>query len=119
MEAARKAFRGKLLRLRYSPQFIVNNADELLAIAHSEYARAVQKGVEVEDPVAWTIHCAWRRTQNLLQAESIRPRSVSSERVAELVDDEAVAISRSRRSKWTGRERSAKRWRSSTTTSAR
>jgi RNA polymerase sigma factor (sigma-70 family) len=87
MEAARRAFRGKLLRLRYSPQFIVNNSDELLAIAHSEYARAVAKGVEIEDPVAWTIHCAWRRTQNLLQAESVRPRSVSSEQVAELVDD--------------------------------
>jgi RNA polymerase sigma factor (sigma-70 family) len=86
MDAARKAFRGKLLRLRYSPQFIVNNADELLAIAHSEYARAVGKGVEIEDPVAWTIHCAWRRTQNLLQAESLRPRTVSSEKVVEFVD---------------------------------
>jgi RNA polymerase sigma factor (sigma-70 family) len=87
MDAARKAFRGKLLRLRYSPQFIVNNADELLAIAHSEYARAVQKGIEIEDPVAWTIHCAWRRTQNLLQAESIRPRNVSEDSVAELIDE--------------------------------
>jgi RNA polymerase sigma factor (sigma-70 family) len=87
MDAARRAFRGKLLRLRYSPQFIVNNSDELLAIAHSEYARAVAKGVEIEDPVGWTIHCAWRRTQNLLQAESVRPRRVSSEQVAELVDD--------------------------------
>jgi RNA polymerase sigma factor (sigma-70 family) len=86
MDAARKAFRGKLLRLRYSPQFIVNNVDELLATAHSEYARAVEKGVEIEDPVAWTIHCAWRRTQNLLQAESLRPRMVSSEKVIEFVD---------------------------------
>jgi RNA polymerase sigma factor (sigma-70 family) len=92
MDAARKAFRGKLLRLRYSPQFIVNNADELLAIAHSEYARAVAKGVEVEDPVGWTIHCAWRRTQNLLQAENIKPRSVSSEQIAELVDDERADL---------------------------
>jgi RNA polymerase sigma factor (sigma-70 family) len=92
MDAARTAFRGKLLRLRYSPQFIVYNADELLAIAHSEYARAVAKGVEVEDPVAWTIHCAWRRTQNLLQAESIRPRSVSSEQIGELVDDEGTDL---------------------------
>jgi RNA polymerase sigma factor (sigma-70 family) len=92
MDAARRAFRGKLLRLRYSPQFIVNNADDLLAIAHSEYARAMQKGIEIEDPVAWTIHCAWRRTQNLLQAESIRPRSVSSEQVAELVDDGRVDL---------------------------
>jgi hypothetical protein len=48
--------------------------------------------VEVEDPVAWTTHCAWRRTQNLLQAESIRPRSVSSEQIAELVDDEGTDL---------------------------
>jgi RNA polymerase sigma factor (sigma-70 family) len=87
MDMARKAFRGKLVRLRFSPQFIVNNGDELLAIAHSEYARAVQRGVEIEDPVAWTVHCAWRRTQNLLQSESTRPRIVSSEKVAELIDD--------------------------------
>jgi RNA polymerase sigma factor (sigma-70 family) len=95
METARRAFRGKLVRLRYSPQFIVNNADELLAIAHSEYARAIEKGVRIEDPVGWTIHCAWRRTQNLLQAESIRPRSVSSEQVAELADDGAPDLEES------------------------
>jgi RNA polymerase sigma factor (sigma-70 family) len=91
MDMARKAFRGKLVRLRFSPQFIVNNADELLAIAHTEFVRAVQNGTEIEDPVAWTIHCAWRRTQNLLQSESNRPRTVSSEKVAELIDEGVVA----------------------------
>lgn len=88
MEMARKAFRGKLVRLRYSPQFIVNNTDELLAIAHTEFARAVERGIEIEDPVAWTIHCAWRRTQNLLESESHGPRVVSSEKVLELADEE-------------------------------
>ena len=104
METARKAFRGKLVRLRFSPQFIVNNSDELLAIAHSEFARAVERGIEIEDPVAWTIHCAWRRTQNLLQAESERPRTVSVEKVGELVDDdvetaENLALEEDRRKK--------------------
>ncbi len=91
MDLARKGFRGKLVGLRFSPQFIVNNSDELLAIAHTEYVRAIEKGDEVEDPVGWTIHCAWRRTQNLLQAESYRPRMVSSERVMELADEDALA----------------------------
>ncbi len=88
MEMARKAFRGKLVRLRYSPQFIVSNTDELLAIAHTEFARAVERGIEIEDPVAWTIHCAWRRTQNLLESESHGPRVVSSEKVFELADED-------------------------------
>lgn len=91
LDAARKGFRGKLFRLRYSPQFIVNNADELLAIAHSELVRAMAKGVEIEDPVGWTINCAWRRTQTLHQAEMIRPRMVSGESVAELIDEAATS----------------------------
>lgn len=91
MEMARRGFRGKLMRLRFSPQFIVNHSDDLLAIAHTEYVRALGKGVDVEDPVAWTIHCAWRRTQNLLQAESQRPRMISSEKLPELIDSGAAA----------------------------
>lgn len=90
MDMARKGFRGLLLKLRYSPQFIVNNCDELLATAHSEYVRyVVEKGVEIEDPVAWTIHCAWRRTQNLLIAQNYRPQMVSSEKLIELADEGA------------------------------
>ncbi|MBS1888775.1 MAG: hypothetical protein JSU06_16450 [Actinobacteria bacterium] len=88
MKRARDGFRGKLFRLRYSPQFIENNCDELLGIAHSEYARAIDQGVEIRDPVAWTIHCAWRRTQNLLQAENHQPRNVSTEAVEPIVADE-------------------------------
>jgi RNA polymerase sigma factor (sigma-70 family) len=82
---------GTRIRLRYSPQFIVNNADELLAIAHSELVRAMAKGVEIEDPVGWTINCAWRRTQTLHQAEMVRPRMVSGESVAELIDEAATS----------------------------
>lgn len=88
MDMARKGFRGLLLKLRYSPQFIVNNCDELLATAHAEYVRyVVEKGAEIEDPVAWTIHCAWRRTQNLLHAQNYRPQTVSSEKLMELADE--------------------------------
>jgi RNA polymerase sigma factor (sigma-70 family) len=87
MERARRGFNGVLRKLRFSGEFISNNADELLAIAHTEYVRALDKGVEIDDPIAWTIHCAWRRTQNLLTTLNSRPRMVSSEKLAELIDE--------------------------------
>lgn len=87
MESARRAFIGLLHRRAYSPQFILDNGEELLALAHTEYVRALDKGVEIEEPVAWTVNCAWRRTQNLLTAESRRPPAVSSEELLELADD--------------------------------
>lgn len=87
MERARKGFIGVLRKLRFGTEFIANNAEEILAIAHTEYVRALNKGVEVEDPIAWTIHCAWRRTQNLLTAINSRPPTVSSEKLAELIDE--------------------------------
>jgi len=87
LEEARRAFIGLLHRRRYSPHFILNNGDELLAIAHTEYVRALDKGVEIEDPVAWTINCAWRRTQNLLTAESRHPRTVSTEKLLDVPDE--------------------------------
>lgn len=91
MEQARRAFRGKLVRMRrFSPEFIVNNCDEMLATACMEYARALDKGVEIEEPVAWLVHCAWRRTQNLLTQQSYRPKLVSTEKVPEVAADGAL-----------------------------
>lgn len=87
MESVRRGFSGVLGKLRYHPSFIANNLDELLAIAHTEYVRCVEKGVEIDDPVAWTVHCAWRRTQNFLKLTNQRPQEVSSEKLAELVDE--------------------------------
>ncbi len=87
MERVRKGFSGLLAKLRYHPSFIANNLDELLSIAHAEYVRYVEKGVEIEDPVAWTMNCAWRRTQNFLRTTKRRPQEVSSEKLAELVDE--------------------------------
>ena len=89
MERARRAFIGLLQRRGYSWRFIEENGEELLAIAHTEFARALDKGVDVEEPVAWTVNCAWRRTQNLHTAEGRRPPSVSTENLLELVDEGA------------------------------
>jgi DNA-directed RNA polymerase specialized sigma24 family protein len=87
MDRVRKGFTGLLAKLRYHPEFILNHCDELLGIAHTEYVRYLSKGVEIEDPVAWTINCAWRRTQNLLTLQGYRPQKVSAEKLAELVDE--------------------------------
>jgi RNA polymerase sigma factor (sigma-70 family) len=87
MDRVRKGFTGLLAKLRYHPEFILNHCDELLGTAHTEYVRYLNKGVEIEDPVAWTINCAWRRTQNLLTLQGYRPQEVSAEKLAELADE--------------------------------
>jgi RNA polymerase sigma factor (sigma-70 family) len=88
MEQVRTTFAGLLYKQRYHPQFIAKNLDELLGIAHLEYARYAEKEA-IEDPVAWTVHCAYRRLQNFLTRTNYTPREVSSEMVAELVDEDA------------------------------
>jgi RNA polymerase sigma factor (sigma-70 family) len=88
MDLGRKAFRGKLVRLRFAPSFVINNSDELLAKAHGDFARALNRGIDVADPVGFTVHCAWRHTQNLLRSEDRTPASVSIEKTAELVDEQ-------------------------------
>lgn len=88
MERVRRAFIGLLHRRGYSPPFILDDGEELLAIAFTEYVRALDKGVEIEEPVAWTVNCAWQRTKNHLTAEGRRPRSVSTEKLAEVVDSD-------------------------------
>jgi RNA polymerase sigma factor (sigma-70 family) len=87
MRLVRKGFRRLLARGRYRPEFIVNNCDEILGMAYVEYVRAVEKGIEIEDPVAWTIYCAHMRTKTFLEAKSVRPQEVSSEKVLELSDE--------------------------------
>src|ERR1700712_3231272 len=89
MRQIRQGFRRALAGGKYRPDFIVNNCDEILGIAYAEYARAIKRGEEIEDPVAWTIHCARQRTKNFLQARSVRPEEVSSEKVTELADESA------------------------------
>jgi hypothetical protein len=59
---------------------------ELLAKAHGDFARALNRGIEVAEPVGFTVHCAWQHTQNLLRSEERTPGLVSTEKAAELVD---------------------------------
>ena len=72
LEAARLGFTQMLRRKRFSARFIEANAEDLLARARFEYTRAVSRGAEIHTPAGWLINCAWRRTQNLLEAQSVR-----------------------------------------------
>jgi RNA polymerase sigma factor (sigma-70 family) len=86
MDIARKVFHGKLAALRYSPQFIVRNGEDLLSIAHEAYVKAVEEGVEIEEPAAFVVHVASQRLKNLVRDEANRPGQVSSEDVIEVID---------------------------------
>src|SRR5215213_9912462 len=86
MERARKGFRGLLWRKQFPADFILGDSDDLLALAHTEMVRAIARGVVIEDPVGWTITCAYRRTGHLLEAQSVRPSEVSIEKLVDVAD---------------------------------
>ncbi len=77
LEAAERGFEQLLRRKHFSPAFLDRHAADLLAKARLEYSQYVAGGGEVRNPVGWIIHCAWRRTQNLLEQEGRAPRVIS------------------------------------------
>jgi RNA polymerase sigma factor (sigma-70 family) len=91
MDTARKVFIAGLWRLKYGAEFIYNHADDMLAKAHAEYVKCVKNGVDVENPIGWTVNCARLRTQSFIEAQKASPE-VSTEKLLELVDREAPTI---------------------------
>lgn len=87
LREARQGFMRILRAKRMHPRFVAAHADELLARAQEEYAAWLSKGEPAENPPGWIIHCAWRRTQDLLDAERRRPRAVALEDVEYLAED--------------------------------
>lgn len=77
LEAAERGFLQLLRRKRFSPAFIERHGADLIAKARLEYSQHVAEGGEVRNPTGWIIHCAWRRTQNLLEQEGRAPRVLS------------------------------------------
>lgn len=77
LEAAERGFLQLLRRKRFSPAFIERHGADLIAKARLEYSQHVAEGGEVRNPAGWIIHCAWRRTQNLLEQEGRAPRVLS------------------------------------------
>ena len=85
MERARSVFIGWLWGGNLSAEFIHNHADDLLGEAHGELVRAVKRGEEIEDPVGWTVFCAWRRLNRRLE-RGPEAHEFASEKLAELAD---------------------------------
>ncbi|MEZ5078918.1 MAG: sigma-70 family RNA polymerase sigma factor [Solirubrobacterales bacterium] len=77
LEAAQRGFECLLRRKRFSRAFLDRHAADLLAKARLEYSQHVADGGDVRNPAGWIIHCAWRRTQNLLEQEGRTPRVLS------------------------------------------
>jgi RNA polymerase sigma factor (sigma-70 family) len=84
--AGRRGFYGRLVRKGFSPQFIDRFGEDLFAEAQVEVLRLIARGGVVYFPRGLLIHCAWRRTQNLLERQRRRPNSVALDVVAEPED---------------------------------
>jgi RNA polymerase sigma factor (sigma-70 family) len=76
LRSAEQGFRRLLIRKGFSPSFLERHSADLLAQAHLEYTRSRSRGEEIDSPVGWLIHCAWRRTQDLLRREDSAPALV-------------------------------------------
>lgn len=77
LESAERGFHQLLRRKRFSPAFLDRHAADLLGRARLELSQHLAEGGEVRNPAGWIVHCAWRRTQNLLEQESRAPRVLS------------------------------------------
>lgn len=84
--AGRRGFYGRLGRKGFSPEFIERFGEDLFAEAQLEVLRLIARGGVVYFPRGLLIHCAWRRTQNLLDRQRRRPSSVALDAVAEPED---------------------------------
>ena len=73
---AEQGFRRLLIRKGFSSSFFERHSADLLSQAHLEYTRSQSRGEEIDSPAGWLIHCAWRRTQDLLRHEDAAPTLV-------------------------------------------
>lgn len=90
LQAAERGFEQLLRRKRFSPAFLDRHAADLLGRARLEYSRYVAGGGEVRNPAGWLIHCAWRRTQNLLEQEGRAPQVLSIDNGGTFANDSAT-----------------------------
>ncbi len=84
LRAAELGFRQLLRRKRFPAAFLSRHAADLLAQARLEYVRHFAGGDEIDNAPGWIIHCAWRRTQNLLERESRASRAISAKNGGDL-----------------------------------
>ncbi len=89
LQAAQLGFRQLLRRKNFPEEFVRNYSQDLLGKAQQEYWKRIAEGGKVHNPAGWLIKCAYRRTQNLLEAEGHWPRMVGLDSVGALPDHSA------------------------------
>jgi RNA polymerase sigma factor (sigma-70 family) len=87
LRTAELGFHRFLRRKRFSEHFIAEYGADLLAQAQREYADWLASGRVADNPIGWLINCAWRRTQNLLDAQRRKPKDVSIDEALHLADE--------------------------------
>jgi RNA polymerase sigma factor (sigma-70 family) len=85
----REAERGlrQILARKFSARWIANNHRDLLAQANAEYVEWLEDNEPARNPVGWILNCAYWRAQNLLDAETRRPRPAPLDSVFHVPDE--------------------------------
>lgn len=81
-------FRGRLYQRGFPPRFIEESGEDLFAEGQLEVMRLMARGTVVYFPSGLLVHCAWRRTQKLLERQARVPDCVGFGVVAETADEE-------------------------------
>jgi hypothetical protein len=85
----REAERGfkRMLARKFSAVWIAGHAADLMAQANVEYTEWLEDNPPARNPVGGLLICAYRRAQNLLDAQTRRPPSTSLDAVFHLADE--------------------------------
>ncbi len=86
IDRAWHGFRSRLRR-RGMIALLERNGEDHFGQALLELSEAMASGLPIRNPAGWLITCAWRRTQNQLDQERRRPRSVSADDLPSLTSD--------------------------------
>jgi RNA polymerase sigma factor (sigma-70 family) len=73
---AQNGFEKYLSAKGFPPRFIVDHAEDLMARARFELARAQKRGTVIENPPGWLINCAYRRAQNFVTSRERAPEFI-------------------------------------------
>jgi RNA polymerase sigma factor (sigma-70 family) len=71
----------------FPADFIEDEGRDLFAEGQLDVIRLIDRGLDVYWPCGLLVHCAWRRTQRLVEKRTRNPRSVSLEALLEVVDE--------------------------------
>lgn len=85
-----RIFRGRLYDRSFPAQFIEGEGRDLFAEGQLDVIRLIDRGLEVYWPCGLLVHCAWRRTQRLVEKRTRNPQSVSLEALAELASEQML-----------------------------